>query len=119
MPRVKGGVHTRARHKKVMKAARGHRAGRSRVYKRARTSVMKAMVYAYVHRRNKKREYRSLWIARINAAARALGVKYSQLIAWMTKAEIGLDRRALADLAIHHPDDFAAVVSHARQAAGA
>ena len=119
MPRVKGGVHTRARHKKVMKAARGHRAGRSRVYKRAITSVMKAMVYAYVHRRNKKREFRSLWIARINAAARQLGVKYSQLIAWLGKAEIGLDRRALADLALNHPADFAAVVARAREASAA
>mgnify|MGYP001606246560 FL=1 len=119
MPRVKGGVHTRARHKKVLKAARGHRAGRSRIYKRAITSVMKAMVYAYVHRRNKKREFRSLWIARINAASRQIGVKYSQLIAWLTKAGIALDRRVLADLALNHPADFAAVVAQARQAAAA
>ncbi len=117
MPRVKGGVTSRARHKKVMKAARGHRAGRSRVFKRAKTSVMKALVYAYRDRRDKKRTWRSLWIARINAASRQMGVRYSQLISWLEKAEIGLDRRVLADLALHHPADFAAVVTRAKAAA--
>ncbi len=117
MPRVKGGVTSRRRHNKVMKAARGHRAGRSRVFKRAKTSVMKAMVYSYVHRRLKKRTWRSLWIARINAAARQLGVKYSQLIAWLDKAGIALDRRVLADLALHQPADFEAVVNQAKKAA--
>ncbi len=117
MPRVKGGATTKARHKKVLKKAKGHRGARSRLFTRATTSVMKAEQYAYRDRRNKKRVARALWIARINAGARANGTKYSELIAWLTKANVALDRRVLADLALHKPEDFTKIVEHARQQA--
>ncbi|MFT7622637.1 MAG: large subunit ribosomal protein L20 [Myxococcota bacterium] len=117
MARVKGGVTSKARHKKVLKKARGHRGARSRLFRRASTSVMKAEQYAYRDRRNKKRTFRALWIARINAAARQHGVKYSQLIGWLSKAGVELDRRALADIALNHPADFAKIVDVARAAA--
>ena len=119
MARVKGGTTTKARHKKVLKKARGHRGARSRTFRRANTSVMKAGQYAYRDRRNKKRTMRALWIIRINAAARQLGVKYSELMHWLTKAEIDLDRRVLAEMALERPEDFAKLVEQARALATA
>ncbi len=119
MPRVKGGATTKARHKKVLKKAKGHRGARHKLFTRATTSVMKAEAYAYRDRRNKKRVARAPWIVRINAGARANGTKYSQLMNWLATAGIELDRRVLADIALHHPADFTKIVATARQLAGA
>ena len=115
MARVKRGVEARRRHKKVLKAAKGYYGARSRVFRVAKQAVIKGQ-YAYRDRRVKKRNFRALWITRINAQARALGITYSQLIAGLKKAEIGLDRRVLADLAVHDKVAFAAVVDKAKAA---
>ena len=101
MPRVKRGVTARARHKKILALAKGFRGRRKNVYRVAKQAVMKAGQYAYRDRRNKKRDFRRLWIARINAAARELGLTYSQFINGMNKAGITLDRKVLADIAVH------------------
>ncbi|NYT23577.1 50S ribosomal protein L20 [Alcaligenaceae bacterium] len=116
MPRVKRGVTARARHKKVLKAAKGYRGRRGNVFRVAKQAVMKAGQYAYRDRRNKKRTFRALWITRINAACRELGVTYSAFIAGTKKAEIELDRKVLADMAVHDKAGFAAVVAQARAA---
>ena len=101
MARVKRGVQARARHKKVLKQAKGYRGARSRTYKVAKQAVMRAGQYAYRDRRVKKRTFRSLWIVRINAAARENGLTYSKLIAGLKKANIDLDRKVLALSLIH------------------
>ena len=116
MARVKRGVVARKKHKKVLKAAKGYYGARSRVYRVAKQAVIKAGQYAYRDRRVKKRSFRSLWIARINAQSRALGITYSQLIAGLKKAEIEMDRRVLADLAVHDKDAFATIVEKAKGA---
>ena len=116
MARVKRGVTARARHKKILKLAKGYYGARSRVYRVAKQAVIKAGQYAYRDRRQKKRQFRALWITRINAASRANGLTYSRLIAGLRKAEIGLDRRVLADLAVHDKDAFASIVEKARAA---
>lgn len=119
MPRVKRGVTARARHKKVIKAAKGYRGRRGNVFRIAKQAVMKAGQYAYRDRRNKKRTFRALWITRINAACRELGVTYSVFIAGMKKASIELDRKVLADMAVHDKAGFAAVVAQAQTALAA
>ncbi|WP_341938643.1 50S ribosomal protein L20 [Marinimicrobium sp. C2-29] len=119
MARVKRGVEARRRHKKVLKAAKGYYGARSRVFRVAKQAVIKAGQYAYRDRRNKKRSFRQLWIARINAQSRAEGVTYSQLIAGLKKADIVLDRRVLADLAVHDKAAFAVVVEKAKSALAA
>ncbi len=116
MARVKRGVQARRRHKKVLKAAKGYYGARSRVFRVAKQAVIKAGQYAYRDRRNKKRSFRALWIARINAGSRACGLSYSRLIAGLKKANIELDRRVLADLAVHDKDAFSAVVEQAKAA---
>jgi len=116
MARVKRGVVARKSHKKILKAAKGYYGARSRVFRVAKQAVIKAGQYAYRDRRNKKRNFRALWITRINAQSRALGMTYSQLIAGLKKAEIALDRRVLADLAVHDKAAFAAVVERAKSA---
>ena len=116
MPRVKRGVTARARHRKVLDQAKGFRGRRGNVYRVAKEAVMKAGQYAYRDRRQRKRQFRALWITRINAASRANGLTYSRLIAGLRKAEIGLDRRVLADLAVHDKAAFASVVEKARAA---
>jgi len=116
MPRVKRGVTARARHKKVLKQAKGYYGARSRIYRVANQAVTKAGQYAYRDRKVKKRTFRQLWIARINAGARAEGMTYSQFIAGLKKAEIDLDRRVLADLAIHDKDAFANLVAQSKAA---
>ncbi len=116
MPRVKRGVTARARHKKVIKAAKGYRGRRGNVFRVAKQAVMKAGQYAYRDRRNKKRTFRALWITRINAACRELGVTYSAFIAGTKKAQIELDRKVLADMAVHDKAGFAAVVEQAKAA---
>jgi large subunit ribosomal protein L20 len=118
MARVKRGVTARRRHKKIMKLAKGYYGARSRVFRIAKQSVIRAGQYAYRDRRQRKRQFRSLWIARINAASRANGLSYSRLIAGLRKAEIGLDRRVLADLAVHDKPAFTAVVAKAKAALG-
>ncbi len=119
MPRVKRGVTARARHKKVIKAAKGYRGRRGNVFRVAKQAVMKAGQYAYRDRRNKKRTFRALWITRINAACRELGVTYSAFIAGTKKAQIELDRKVLADMAVNDKAGFAAVVSQAKAALAA
>lgn len=114
MPRVKRGVTARARHKKVLALAKGFRGRRKNVYRVAKQAVMKAGQYAYRDRRNKKRDFRRLWIARINAATRELGLTYSQFINGMNKAGITLDRKVLADIAVHDKAVFASIVSQAK-----
>lgn len=116
MARVKRGVTAHRRHKKVLKQAKGYYGARSRVYRVAKQAVTKAGQYAYRDRKVKKRVFRTLWIARINAQARAEGVTYSQLIAGLKKAGIELDRRVLADLAVHDKPAFGAIVSQAKAA---
>jgi len=116
MPRVKRGVTAHRRHKKILKQAKGYYGARSRIYRVAKQAVIKAGQYAYRDRRVKKRTFRALWITRINAASRANGLSYSRLIAGLKKAEIGLDRRVLADLAVHDKEAFAAVVERAKTA---
>jgi large subunit ribosomal protein L20 len=118
MARVKRGVIARRRHKKILKLAKGYYGARSRVFRIAKQSVIRAGQYAYRDRRQRKRQFRSLWIARINAASRANGLSYSRLIAGLRKAQIGLDRRVLADLAVHDKPAFAAVVEKAKAALG-
>ncbi len=118
MARVKRGVIARRRHKKILKLAKGYYGARSRVFRIAKQSVIRAGQYAYRDRRQRKRQFRSLWIARINAASRANGLSYSRLIAGLRKASIGLDRRVLADLAVHDKPAFAAVVEKAKAALG-
>ncbi len=110
MPRVKRGVIARARHKKVMAAAKGYRGRRKNVFRVANQAVMKAGQYAYRDRRTKKRVFRALWIARINAAARSHGVTYSAFMNGLHKANIELDRKVLADIAVHDKPAFSAIV---------
>ena len=110
MPRVKRGVTAHARHKKILKLAKGYRGRRKNVFRIAKQAVMKAGQYAYRDRRTKKRVFRQLWIARINAASRGLGVTYSKFMAGLKKAQIDIDRKVLSDMAIHDPAAFAAIV---------
>lgn len=110
MTRVKSGENAHRRHRKVLKAAKGYRGLRSKTFRQAKNAVMKAGLHAYTHRRTKKREFRRLWIARINAACRPLGISYSLLIAGMAKKKIEVNRKILAELAANEPQAFAAVV---------
>ncbi|ADU92183.1 50S ribosomal protein L20 [Taylorella equigenitalis] len=119
MPRVKRGVTARARHKKIIKLAKGFRGRRGNVFRVAKQAVMRAGQYAYRDRRNKKRSFRSLWIARINAAVREQGMTYSAFIAGLKKAAISLDRKVLADMAVNDKPGFAVIVKQAKVALGA
>ena len=119
MPRVKRGVTAKARHKKVLTQAKGYRGRRNAVYRIAKEAVMKAGQYAYRDRRVKKREFRGLWIARINAAVREMGMSYSVFMNGLKKAGIEVDRKILADLAVHDPAAFTALVDKARSALSA
>ncbi|MDR2787201.1 MAG: 50S ribosomal protein L20 [Candidatus Accumulibacter sp.] len=118
MPRVKRGVVARARHKKVLAQAKGYRGRRKNVYRIAKEAVMKAGQYAYRDRRQRKRQFRALWIVRINAAARELGMKYSTLMNSLKKAQIEIDRKVLADLAVFDKPAFAALVSQVKAQLG-
>jgi large subunit ribosomal protein L20 len=111
MPRVKRGVTARARHKKVLALAKGYRGRRKNVFRIAKQAVMKAGQYAYRDRRTRKRVFRALWIARINAASRGLGITYSKFMAGMKKAAIDIDRKMLAELAVNDPAAFGAIVA--------
>jgi len=116
MARVKRGVTTCARHKKVLKKARGYQGARSRSYRVARQAVTRAGQYAYRDRRQRKRVFRALWIARINAAARLNGMPYSRFMSGLRKAGIELDRKVLADIAVHHQEAFADLAKRAAAA---
>lgn len=115
MPRVKTGVTAHARHKKILKLAKGYRGARSKQFKKANETVMKAGQYAYRDRRVKKREFRRLWIARINAAARMNGISYSKLICGLTKAGVSIDRKMMADLAVSDAAAFSKLVDIAKE----
>ena len=116
MPRVKRGVEANRRHKKILKQAKGYYGARSRVFRVATQAVTKAGQYAYRDRRAKKRTFRRLWIARINAQSRVEGLSYSRLINGLSKAKVELDRRVLADLAVYDKAAFGAVVKKAKTA---
>jgi large subunit ribosomal protein L20 len=118
MSRVKRGVTAHARHKKVLAQAKGYRGRRNNVYRVAKQAVMKAGQYQYRDRRQRKRQFRSLWIARINAAARELGMKYSTLMNGLKKANIEVDRKVLADLAVFDKPAFAELANRAKAALG-
>ncbi len=115
MPRTKGGFTTRRRHKKVLKLARGYWGSRSKQFKVANQSVMKALSYSYRDRRNKKRDFRKLWIARINAAARMNGMSYSRLIGGLKKAGVEINRKMLADLAVNDYPAFEHLAGKAKE----
>jgi large subunit ribosomal protein L20 len=119
MPRVKRGVTTRARHKRILEKAKGFRGRRSRTVKVAKQAVMKAGQYAYRDRRAKKREFRALWVVRINAAAREFGLTYSRLISGLKKAAIEVDRKVLADLAVFDKAAFEKIAAQAKASLGA
>ena len=114
MPRVKRGVTARARHKKILVLAKGFRGRRKNVFRIAKEAVMRAGQYAYPDCRTKKRVFRQLWIARINAATRGLGVTYSKFMAGLKKAGVGIDRKVLADMAVNDPAAFGSIVEKVR-----
>lgn len=116
MPRVKRGVTAHARHKKILKQAKGYYGARSKVYRVAKQAVIKAGQYAYRDRRQKKRQFRALWIARINAAARQNDLSYSRLINGLKKAGVEVDRKMLADIAYHDDAAFTALAEQAKAA---
>ena len=118
MPRMKRGVIARARHKKVFELAKGYRGRRKNVYRVAKQAVMKAGQYAYRDRRQRKRQFRALWIARINAAAREQGMTYSVFMNGLKKADIQVDRKVLSDIAVFDKDAFAQFVVQAKASLG-
>ena len=113
--RVKRGVSAHAKHQKTIAAAKGMQHYRTRSYRLAKQGVIKSLRYAYRDRRNKKRDFRSLWITRINNASRELGLSYSQLIAGMKAKNINIDRKILSDLAVNNPDAFKAIVNTVKE----
>ncbi len=115
MPRVKRGVTARAKHKKILKQAKGYYGARSRVYRVAKQAVIKALQYAYRDRRQKKRQFRALWIVRINAAARRFDLSYSRFMNGLKKADIALDRKVLADIAVNDPQAFEVLATRAKE----
>ena len=119
MSRVKRGVTAHRRHKKILKMAKGHRGPRHKSFRRANESVLHALDYAYRDRRDRKGQFRRLWIIRINAAARQLDMTYSQLISGLTRAGVAVDRKMLADLAVRDTTAFSAIASQAKAALGA
>jgi large subunit ribosomal protein L20 len=116
MPRVKRAVHSKKKRKAVLKAAKGYRGGHRRLLRSAKEAVARALQYAYRDRRAKKREFRALWITRVNAAAREQGLSYSQLIFGLKKSGVEVDRKMLADLAVNDADGFRALAEKARAA---
>ncbi len=116
MARVKNGPHGRRRHKKVLKLTKGQYGSKSKLFRRANEAMLKSLWYSYRDRRNRRRDLRRLWIARINAASRLNGVTYSKLIHLLKKADIQINRKMLADMAVRDPEAFAAVVARANEA---
>ena len=119
MARVKRGVVAKAKHKKVLKKAKGYYGARSKLFKTAKQAVIKSGQYAYRDRRQRKRQFRALWITRINAAARLHGLSYSRLINGLNQANVDIDRKVLADIAVHDPDAFGAIAEQAKAALAA
>ncbi|MDA8066146.1 MAG: 50S ribosomal protein L20 [Thermaerobacter sp.] len=115
MARVKKGVTAHRRHKKILKLARGYRGARSKLFRPANEAVMKGLWYSFIHRRRKKGDFRKLWIARINAAARLEGISYSRLVNGLNRAGVELNRKVLADLAVRDQQAFRQLVEKARQ----
>ena len=115
MPRVKRGVTTHHRHKKVLALTKGHRATRHSLYRRAHESMLKSLSYAYSHRRERKGDMRRLWILRVNAASRAQGLTYSQFMDGLKESGVEINRKILADMAVKEPDAFANLVTTARE----
>ena len=111
MPRARSGKTTHRRHKAVLELTRGHRGQRHHIYRRAHESMLHALDYAYRHRREKKGDFRRLWIVRINAAARAHGLSYSKLMAALNESNVQINRKMLAEMAINEPEDFAKLVT--------
>ncbi|HHV38722.1 MAG TPA: 50S ribosomal protein L20 [Tepidimicrobium sp.] len=116
MARVKGGVTARKRHKKVLKQAKGYYGAKSKLYRPANQAVMKSLDYAYSGRKQRKRDFRKLWISRINAAARLNGLNYSRFISGLKKANIEINRKVLSEMAIHDPEGFTKLVEIAKDA---
>ena len=114
MARVKGAMNTRKRHKKILKLAKGYRGAKSKLFRTANQAVMKSLVYSYIGRKQKKRDFRKLWIARINAAARMNGISYSRFMNGLKKADITLNRKMLSEIAIADPAAFTALVEKAK-----
>ncbi|HON87071.1 MAG: 50S ribosomal protein L20 [Firmicutes bacterium] len=119
MPRVKSSVTKRQKHKKVLKLSKGYYGRRSKSFKMANAAVMKSLNYARIHRKEKKRDFRKLWIARINAAARMNGMTYSRFIDGLRKANVQINRKMLADLAVSQPEAFSELVALAKNQVGA
>lgn len=113
--RVKGGFTTRRRHKKILKLAKGYRGAKSKLYRVANQQVMKSLNYAYIHRRLKKREFRKLWIARINAAARNNGISYSRMMHGLKTAGVNINRKMLSELAVKDPQAFSELAELAKK----
>jgi large subunit ribosomal protein L20 len=114
MTRVKSSVASRNRRRRVLKLAQGYKGPRRRLWRAAKEAVKHALMYAYVHRRERKRDFRRLWIARVNAAARGLGMSYSRFINGLRRAEVGLNRKMLAEIAVRDPQGFAAIVAQVK-----
>ena len=117
MPRIKRGVTTHRRHKKILAMTKGQRASRHTLYRRAHEAMLKSMSYAYRHRRERKGDMRRLWVLRINAASRAQGLKYGQFMNLLKRSGIGLNRKMLADMAVREPEAFHSLVNTAREKA--
>ena len=116
MARIKGAITTRKKHKKILKLAKGYRGGKSKLFRTAKQAVMKSLVYAYIGRKQKKRNFRQLWIARINAAAKSNGMNYSRFMNGLKKAGIEMNRKMLSEIAISDPEAFKALVEKAKAA---
>jgi len=119
MARIKGAVTTRKRRKKILKLAKGYWGAKSKLFKMANQAVMKSLTYAYVGRKHKKRDFRRLWVMRINAACRANGMNYSRFMHGLKLSGINLNRKMLSEIAIHEPDAFTQLVGTAKKAIGA
>ncbi len=116
MARVKGAVNARKKHKKVLKQAKGYYGAKSKLYRTANQAVMKSLNYAYIGRKHRKRDFRKLWISRINAAARLNGMNYSTFISGLKKANIEINRKMLSEMAIHDPEGFSKLTEVAKEA---
>lgn len=116
MARVKRGVNAKKRHKKILKLSKGYYGSKSKLYRTANQAVTKSLTYAFIGRKQRKRDFRKLWITRINAATRMHGMSYSKFMGGLKKANINLNRKVLSELAIHNPDDFAKLVETAKNA---
>ena len=116
MARVKRGVNAKKRHKKILKLSKGYYGAKSKLFRTANQAVTKSLTYAFIGRKQRKRDFRKLWITRINAATRMHGMSYSKFMGGLKKANINLNRKVLSELAIHNPDDFAKLVETAKNA---